>query len=163
MSDSFSVHGYQNCELGVKLLHNAVNIAQISEFLTHLGWPHEVLTETVARGQHQGAFGPSKVLFHANPNGIHLAINPVLEKPVETGSWGASVAKLLAALDRESPYIRIGLDSSGELYVKTEIESQKINFEHFTYVLINLCQIAEQLMIPVLQAQSYDYMPVVSR
>ena len=114
------------------------------------------MTSSVMKAYHQGAFGVTKVLFHAHDAGLRIAINPVLEKPVDSMGWSRSVHKLVLALNQESPSIRIGLDREGDLYVKVDLPKQDLSFEQFTYVLMNLCQVSDQLIVPVLQAQAYD-------
>lgn len=133
-----------------------MTLSQLAQFLENLGWSYQIMTDSVLSCQYQGTFGSTKVLLHLHHAGLRIAINPVLQKPVETGSWGMSVNKLIAALNHESPNIRIGLDREGDLYVKLDLPTQNINFDQFTYVLLNVCQVSEQLMVPVLQAQAYD-------
>ncbi|MEI6790200.1 MAG: YbjN domain-containing protein [Myxococcaceae bacterium] len=133
-----------------------MNLAQISEFLEHLGWSYKALTDSVLKADYKGVFGISKVFFYVHDGGLRIAINPVLEKPLEAGSWGASVHKLVTALNHESPSVRMGLDRAGDLFVKVELPKQDLSFEQFTYALLNLCQVSEQLTVPVLQAQAYD-------
>ena len=133
-----------------------MNMGQIGQYLGQLGWQHQAMTDAVMRAHYQGAFGVTKVLFHVHDSGLRMAINPILERPVESGGWSRSVNKLVLALNQESPSIRIGLDREGDLYVKVDLPKQELSFEQFTYVLMNLCQVSEQLTVPVLQAQAYD-------
>lgn len=130
---------------------------QVAQFLESMGWQHQLMAESVMKGQYQGVFGVTKVLFHVHQAGLRMAINPVLEKPVDSGGWGPSVTRLIAALNRESPSIQIGLDREGDLYVKLDLPKQELDFQQFTYVLLNLCQVSEQLTVPVLQAQAYEH------
>jgi hypothetical protein len=131
--------------------------AQIAEFLGHLGWSYQIMTDSVLRAQYQGVFGPTKVLLHVHDGGLRMAINPVLDKPLDPGGWNRSVARLLIALNKESPNIRIGLDKEGDLYVKVDLAPQNLNFAQFSYILMNLCKVSEQLTVPVLQAQAYEH------
>jgi len=48
------------------------------------------------------------------------------------------------------------VSAAGDVYVKVDLPAEGLDFEQFSYVLFNLCQVAEQLMVPVLQAQAYD-------
>ncbi|MBL4818967.1 MAG: hypothetical protein JKY15_07060 [Deltaproteobacteria bacterium] len=99
----------------------------------------------------------TKVLIHLHTAGLRLAINPVLERPLESGGWNRSAAHLIKSLNRESPSIRIGFDRQGDLYVKVDLVNQALSVEQFTYVLLNLCRVSDQLMVPVLQAQAYEH------
>ncbi|MES2503460.1 MAG: YbjN domain-containing protein [Myxococcota bacterium] len=135
---------------------------ELTEFLDNLGWPHQAMTDSVAKSLYSGSFGPTKVLFHVNPAGLRIAINPVLEKPSETGAWGKSVAQLVKKLNQESANIRIGLDSEGDIYVKLDLPKQQLSFDQFVYVLVNFCQVSDQLTVPVLQAQAYDHQTAVA-
>ncbi len=133
-----------------------MEMGQIAEFLEHLGWSHQAMTDAVMRAHYQGVFGTTKVLLHVHNSGLRIAINPVLERPAESGGWGQSVNKLVLALNRESQSVRIGLDQDGDLYVKVDLPAQNLSFEQFVYVLLNICQVSEQLTVPVLQAHAYD-------
>lgn len=133
-----------------------MNIDRIGEFLGQLGWEPKIVTDSVMNACYRGAFGVTKVLFHVHDAGLRIAINPVLEKPMESIGWSRSVGRLVSALNQESPSIRIGLDQEGDLFVKVDLPKQELNFEQFTYVLMNLCQVSDQLTVPVLQAQAYD-------
>lgn len=132
-----------------------MQMSRISEFLGQLGWPYQAMTDSVITAEYKGAFGATKVLLHVHEGGLRIAINPVLEKP-EQLEWSKSVNKLVTSLDRESHGIRMGFDSAGDLFVKVDLPEQELNFEQFVYVLLNVCQISEQLTVPVLQAQAYD-------
>jgi hypothetical protein len=133
-----------------------MNIGQIGQYLGQLGWQHQTMTDAILKAKYQGTFGVTHVLFHVTDMGLRMAINPVLEKPSESAGWSRSVNKLVLALNQESPSIRIGLDKEGDLFVKVDLLKQELNFEQFTYVLMNLCQVSDQLTVPVLQAQAYD-------
>lgn len=137
-----------------------MQLGQISEFLEHLGWGSQQLTDAVIGSRYRGAFGDTRVLFHAHDTGLCIAIGPVLERPVQAG-WGRSVNKLVLALDHESPSIRIRLNREGDLYVKVDLPRQELSFEQFTYALLNICQVSEQLTVPILQAQAYDQISAV--
>ncbi len=130
---------------------------QVAEFLEHLGWSYQLMTDSVLRTQYKGIFGNTKILLHVHEGGMRMAINPVLDKPLDPGGWNHSVARLLVALNRESPNIRIGLDKEGDLYVKVDLAPQSLNFAQFSYILMNLCKVSEQLTVPVLQAQAYEH------
>ena len=123
-------------------------------YLGELGWPHELVSEAVVSAAYQGQFGSVKVMLQTAQNGVRMAINPVLQRPL--GGWGKSVARLVKILNEEAHLIRVGLDNDGDVYVKVDLPAEGLDFEQFSYVLFNLCQVAEQLMVPVLQAQAYD-------
>lgn len=139
-----------------------MNLTQISEFLEHLGWSYKTLTDSVLRADYKGVFGNIKVFFYVHEGDLRIAINPVLEKPTKPEGWSDSVVKLVAALNQESPSIRMGLDASGDLFAKVDLPKQNLSFEQFTYALLNLCQVSEQLTVPVLQAQAYDNLDFVT-
>lgn len=129
-------------------------IKRIWEYLGELGWPHDLAAQNVIRTHYDGHFGKVKVMIHIQEVALRMAINPVLSRP-EAG-WGDSVNKLVKALNEESHMIRVGIDREGDVYVKVDLPSQQLEFDQFVYVLFNLCQVAEQLLVPVLQANVYD-------
>lgn len=133
-----------------------MKVEQVSEFLENLGWSYQTVADSVITAQYKGIFGSTKVLLHVHDAGLRIAINPVLERPKNASGWGHSVSKLVLALNKGSPSIRIGLDREGDLYVKVDLPKQDLSFEQFVYVLLNICQVSDQLMVPILQAQAYD-------
>ena len=136
-----------------------MRLGQICEFLDTLGWSYQALTESVLRADYKGVFGKLKVFFYIHEADLRIAINPALEKPAEGEGWSEAVCKLVEALNQESPSVRIGLDQAGDLFVKVDLAAQDLSFEQFSYALFNICQVSEQLTVPVLQAQAYAHLP----
>ena len=85
-----------------------------------------------------------------------MNINPVLQKQ-DGEAWGDSVLKLIETLNNEINVIQAGMDSEGDIFVKVELPLTDLGFEQFAYVILNLCQVSEQLLVPVLQAHAYDH------
>lgn len=129
-------------------------LSQIQDFLEQLGWNHDAVASNIVRTHYHGQFGVEKVMVHIYDDGIMIAINPVLQQP--SGGWSNSVGQLIQILTNEIHLIRVGIDDDGDVFVKVDLPSENLTFEEFVYVLINLCQVAEQLFVPILQAQSYD-------
>jgi len=129
-------------------------VKQVAEFLEQLGWEHETVSEETVRTNYHGQFGIEKVMINIYEEGLMIAINPVLKQPA--GGWGPSVSQLIRILTNEIHLIRVGIDDDGDVFVKVDLPSDNLTFEEFVYVLINLCQVAEQLYVPILQANAYD-------
>lgn len=127
---------------------------QVGEFLDQLGWSYDGVSDTMLRTHYHGQFGVEKVMVHHLDDALVVAINPVLQQPA--GGWGPSVAQLIQILTNEIHLIRVGIDDDGDTFVKVELPTENLTFEEFVYVLINLCQVAEQLFVPILQAHAYD-------
>lgn len=140
-------------EQGFSMTQDA-RFRKIWEFLGELGWPHDVVAQNIIKTQYDGHFGPVKVMIQVRTEGLRMAINPVLAAPEE--GWQDSVKRLLRTLDAESQMINVGFDKEGDIFVKVDLPSADIEFEQFVYVLFNLCQVSEQLLVPVLQARAYD-------
>lgn len=130
------------------------HIRKIWEFLGELGWPHDLVAENIIRTQYDGHFDAVKVMIQIRTDRLRMAINPVITRPGE--GWGSSVKRLVNSLNSESQMIDVGFDREGDMYVKVDLPSEEIEFEQFVYVLFNLCQVSEQLLVPVLQARAYD-------
>jgi hypothetical protein len=129
-------------------------VKRIWGFLGDLGWPHDLVADNIIRAQYDGHFDPVKVMIQMRSDRMRLAINPVIPKPAL--GWGGSVKRLVEALNAESQMINVGFDREGDLFVKVDLPTLEIEFEQFVYVLFNLCQVSEQLLVPVLQAKAYD-------
>jgi hypothetical protein len=131
-------------------------IKRVWGYLGEMGWPHDLVTDSVIRTQYEGHFGQVKVMLHVHELGLRMAINPVLSRPSDGQDWGKSVANLVVALNEESQMIQVGLDREGDVYVKVDLPLVQLEYEQFVYVIFSLCQVSEQLMVPVLQAHAYD-------
>lgn len=127
---------------------------QVGEFLDQLGWSFESVSDSMLSTHYHGQFGIEKVMVHHLDDSLAVAINPVLQQP--PGGWGPSVSQLIQILTNEIHLIRVGIDEDGDTFVKVELPTENLTFEEFVYVLINLCQVAEQLFVPILQANAYD-------
>ncbi len=127
---------------------------RVDRFLNELGWQHDKVAEGVVRARYTGHFGEVKVILQIGEGGLHMAINPILAKP--QAGWSRSVFRLVEMLNRETHLIQVGLDRDGDIFVKVDVPKGDIEFEQFVYVIFNLCQVSEQLTVPVLQAQAYD-------
>lgn len=135
-------------------MSESAQVRKIWEYLGDLGWPHDLVADNIIRAQYDGHFDPIKVIIQLRTDRMRMAINPVMPRP-DTG-WGDSVKRLVEALNTESQMVNVGFDREGDLYVKVDLPSMEIEFEQFVYVLFNLCQVSEQLLVPVLQARAYD-------
>lgn len=129
---------------------------RIIGFLTDLAWTKEILADDVVRTKYDGFFGEVKILIHTHASGIMMAINPVIPKP-ERG-WGQSVMRLLQTLSGEVHLIKVGVDKEGDIYLRVDLPQEELTFEQFSFVLFNICQVCEQLQVPILQANVYDNM-----
>jgi len=129
-------------------------INHIWDYLNEIGWSHDLVADNVIRAEYEGHFGVTKVMLHLHGEGLRIAINPIVAKPV--AGWGRSVSGLVRTLGQERQVVNVGFDSEGDIYVKAEMAGDRLTFEQFVYVLFNLCQVSEQLMVPVLQAQAFD-------
>lgn len=135
-------------------MNQSGEIRKIWEFLGELGWPHDLVSDNIIRAQYSGHFESVKVMIQIKNEGMRMAINPVMPRP--DSGWGGSVLRLVDALNVQSQMINVGFDREGDLFVKVDLPSADVEFEQFVYVLFNLCQVSEQLLVPVLQARAYD-------
>jgi hypothetical protein len=131
---------------------------EIMEFLRQLNWPRDPLSGHVIRTYYRGEFGLSEVMIHIGAHDICMIIDPVVERSVST--WGEAVVKLIANMEEEIRHIGMGFDAEGDLYVKVHLAHAHINLERFYCLLLGLCQVAENMLLPVLQANAFDHLKV---
>lgn len=129
---------------------------EIIEFLRQLGWPSEGLSKKVIRTFFKGDFGVSEVIIHIGVEDICMVIDPVVDR--YDASWGEAVLNLVAAMGEEIRHIGIGVDDDGDLFVKVHLPHEHVNLERFNCLLIGLCQVAENMLLPVLQANAFDHL-----
>ncbi|MCA9507730.1 MAG: hypothetical protein KC505_04830 [Myxococcales bacterium] len=127
---------------------------EIIEFLRQLGWPSEAVSKKLIRTFFKGDFGINQVIIHINTSDICMVIDPVVDR--YDASWGEAVTSLIAAMSEEIQHIGVGLDDDGDLFVKVNLPHEYVNLERFHCLLLSLCQVAENMLLPVLQANAFD-------
>ncbi len=131
---------------------------EIIEFLRQLDWPSEALSKKVVRTFFKGEFGVSEVIIHIGVEDICMVIDPVVDR--HGSNWGDAVVNLIAAMGEEIRHIGIGIDDDGDVFVKVHLPHEHVNLERFNCLLIGLCQVAENMLLPVLQANAFDHLKV---
>jgi hypothetical protein len=135
--------------------HNPV-FDEVMEFLRQLDWPREPLSQKVIKTYYRGDFGLSEVIIYIGHQDLCMVIDPVVDK---TGTrWGEAVVRLISAMGEEIHHIGIGIDNDGDLFVKVHLPLPHVNLERFRYLLLGLCQVAENMVLPVLQANAFDHL-----
>lgn len=127
---------------------------EIKEFLRQLSWPFEALSPRSIKTYYHGDFDTKEVIIHLGNEEVCLVIDPVLDCPKH--SWGTSVVSLILAMGEEIKHVGIGLDGDGDLFVKVHLPAEHVNLERFQCLLQGLCQVAENIILPVLQANAFD-------
>lgn len=131
---------------------------EIIEFLRQLEWPSESLSKKVVRTFYKGDFGVSEVIIHIGSQDICMVIDPVVDRAGV--KWGDAVIRLIEAMGEEIRHIGIGIDDDGDLFVKVHLPIAHVNLERFHCLLLGLCQVAENMLLPVLQANAFDHLKV---
>jgi hypothetical protein len=98
------------------------------------------------------------VIIHIGNEDICMVIDPVVERA--GNNWGVAVKELIHAMGEEIRHIGIGLDDDGDLFVKVHLPHVHLNLERFNCLLVGLCQVAENIVLPVLQANAFDHLNV---
>lgn len=129
---------------------------EILEFLRQLEWPCEPLSSKVVRAYYRGEFGISEVIIYIGIQDVCLVIDPVIDRAGQ--NWGEAVVRLIKAMGEEIRHIGIGIDDDGDLFVKVHLPIDHVNFERFHCLLVGLCQVAENILLPVLQASAFDHL-----
>ena len=131
---------------------------EIIEFLRQLEWPSDPLSKKVVRTYYRGEFGVSEVIIHIGVHDVCMVIDPVVDR--QGIKWGDAVMRLVAAMGEEIHHIGIGIDDDGDLFVKVHLPHEHVNLERFHCLLLGLCQVAENMLLPVLQANAFDHLKV---
>lgn len=129
-------------------------LQQLASFLTQLDWPAELYTKNCLKTHYKGDYGLSPVLIKAEDRIISLTVEPILEKNEKL--WGDSVISLIKTMSREISHVEVGISDKGELFAKVHIPIEHLNLERFQCLLIGVCQVAENIMIPIMQANAFD-------
>lgn len=129
---------------------------EIMEFLRQLEWPREAISKNAIRTHYKGEFGTSEVMIYISPQDICMVIDPVVERA--GAKWGEAVVRLISAMGEEIRHIGMGMDEDGDLFVKVHIPLAHVNLERFHCLLLGLCQVAENMLLPVLQASAFDHL-----
>jgi len=129
---------------------------EIIEFLRQMEWPTEVLSAKVVRTFYSGEFGTSEVMIYLGSLDICMVIDPVVDRFDQ--HWGSAVVRLIGAMSQEIHHVGIGIDDDGDVFVKVNLPVAHLNLERFHCLLLGLCQVAENMLLPVLQANAFDHL-----
>lgn len=129
---------------------------EVMEFLRQLDWPREPLSKKVIKTYYRGDFGLSEVVIYIGNQELSMVIDPVVDKI--GNKWGQAVLRLITSMGQEIHHIGIGFDNDGDLFVKVNLPLPHVNLERFRYLLLGLCQVAENMVLPVLQANAFDHL-----
>lgn len=129
---------------------------EIMEFLRQLKWPGESVGKNVIRTYYQGEFGLSEVIIYIGHQDVCLVIDPVVDRLGQ--DWGEAVIRLVLAMGEEIRHIGVGLDEDGDVFVKVNLPIPEVNLERFHCLLLGICQVAENMVLPVLQANAFDHL-----
>ncbi|HXW60291.1 MAG TPA: hypothetical protein VEK06_02015 [Myxococcota bacterium] len=132
---------------------------EIIEFLRQLEWPCQPLSRKVVRAYYKGEYGLCEVIIHIGTEDICMVIDPVVDRGGH--KWGTAVLELIQAMGQEIRHIGIGVDEDGDLFVKVHLPLAHLNLERFHCLLLGLCQVAENILLPVLQANAFDHLNTV--
>ncbi len=135
-------------------------IQEIREFLKQLDWPQDNLSSEIIRTFYQGDYGVSQVLIKIQEDDMCMLIDPLIDK--NNKQWGESVINLISAMGQEIKHVDIGIDQDGDIFAKVNLTLSHINLERFQCLLLGLCQVAENILVPILQANAFDNLRVHS-
>jgi hypothetical protein len=93
-------------------------------------------------------------MIHISPNDICLVIDPLIVRG--ESRWGTSVMRLVGTMAQEIQHVGLGFDADGDLFVRVNLPSSHLNIERFQCILMSLCQVADNLILPILQANAFD-------
>ena len=123
-------------------------------FLGDMRWPIEPLSKRSLRTYFNGEFGLCPVSIYLNAQDVCMAICPLVSRPGDR--WGEAVVDMVEAMSREIRHVGLGIDSDGDLFVRVSLPAEHLDAERFQCILVSMCQVAENLLIPILQADAYD-------
>ena len=85
---------------------------------------------------------------------VVFAVNPLVRAP-EHG-FGPAVRIALLRANTDTPLVKLGLDDDGDIFANVELPTEGFSFAHFERALSALSHAADNLVVPLLQAQAID-------
>lgn len=132
---------------------------EVTEFLRQLSWRFDSISMNKIKALYQGEFGLKEVHICIDWQEVKLVINPIIE-PVDD-IWGSSVRRLVTDMKEQIKHMDLGMDDRGSLYLSVGLPPEYLTLERFHAVLLGLCQVAENIVIPILQANAFDNLKTV--
>lgn len=129
-------------------------VKEIINFLQDLEWSSEKVSPYIIRTFYQGDYDNVQVFIKIQEDDICLLIDPLIQK--SKTQWGKSVVSLVNIMKEKINHIDIGIDHEGDLFLKVNLLFVHIDLERFQCLLLGLCQVAENVLLPLLQANAFD-------
>jgi hypothetical protein len=128
--------------------------AEVARFFRRYGWNFERLDEDTFRTGFRGKSAAFVALVRVTEHWVVLTINPFVKAP--PGGFGPVALKMLALANHQWPLVKLGLDDDGDAFVNVELPAEDFGFPQFSSALDALTQIADQLIVTILQAVAID-------
>ena len=129
-------------------------LKEIKIFLSNLGWSSEIVSPGIIRTFYEGDYDTIQIFIKIQDEDICFLIDPLIQKT--KNQWGKSVVSLVNIMKEKINHIDIGIDHEGDLFLKTNLLIVHIDLERFQCLLLGLCQVAENVLLPLLQANAFD-------
>ena len=129
-------------------------VSDIEDAFERFGWGYERLDEVTFRIGLSGDNGPFIVLLRVTAHWVVCTINPFVTRPDD--GFGPTALRALAAANHAMNMAKIGLDEDEDAFLTVELPSEGFERSHLYDSLAALSHYADQLLLPVLQANRID-------
>ena len=126
----------------------------LRKYFDDYGWTFERLDEQTCRTGFRGQNGSFSVLVRTSQHWVIFSINPLMSPP-ETG-WGHATLQTLAAANHHVNMVKFGIDGENDVFLTVELPVEGFGYSHFADALSAISHTADQLLVPLLQANAID-------
>ena len=126
----------------------------VKNCLDKLSWPIKKAENESFIIDYQGQYDSISLAIHTEKDKIVIIVDPVVAK--NRKEWGDGVRNIIKNLNQDIHLIELGFDEEDDIFVKVEASVDLMDYDQFHFILISICQVCEQLLLPVLQTDLQD-------
>ena len=128
--------------------------AEVARFFRRYGWSFERLDDDTFRTGFRGKNAAFVALVRVTPHWVVFTVNPFMRAPA--GGFGIATLRALAMANQEANLAKLGIDDDGDAFINVELPTEGFAFSHFVVALGALAQVADNVVVPLLQARAVD-------
>ena len=128
--------------------------AEIARFFRRYGWSFDNIDDETFRTSFRGKNAAFVALVRVTEHWVVFTINPFVKGP--DSGFGAVALKMLAVANQQSSLVKLGLDDDGDAFINVELPTERFTYEHFAAALTALTHAADNMLVPILQANVVD-------
>lgn len=132
----------------------STDLLDIDTYFTRYGWSYEQLDDETWRTAVRTRTAAFIVIVRLTDHWVMFTINPYIEPP--PGGFQEASLRALAMANHAVHMAKLGIDAEGDAFVTIELPQEGFTYSQFADALTTLTHVADQFLVPLLQARVVD-------